>query len=107
MLLQEIEEAEGCRSTAVSPVSIPGGIRSSLPSTASATSASPRRHRIRRKPSSSLTATAASPEPFMTWLFSPELVGGYPVPSAGPRSSVRPPVPAWVQAWLEEAKKDL
>ncbi|MEQ2166656.1 hypothetical protein GOODEAATRI_030526 [Goodea atripinnis] len=64
MLLQEMEEAEGRQPTPVSPVSIPGRIRSSLPPTVSATPASSRRRRHRHKPSSSPTVTAAAPESF-------------------------------------------
>ncbi|MEQ2294039.1 hypothetical protein AMECASPLE_039730, partial [Ameca splendens] len=37
-------------------------------------------------------------------LFSPELVGGYPAPSAGHQSSVQPPVPAWVLTDLKQAE---
>ncbi|MEQ2257658.1 hypothetical protein ILYODFUR_037021 [Ilyodon furcidens] len=48
----------------VSPVSIPGQIRSSLPPTVSAIPASSRRRRHRHKPSSSPTVTAAAPESF-------------------------------------------
>ncbi|MEQ2309488.1 hypothetical protein AMECASPLE_039287, partial [Ameca splendens] len=71
MFLQEMEEAEGRQPTPVNPVSIPGRIRSSLPPTVSATPASSRRHRPRRKHSTPAAAasaelnllTAASPEP--------------------------------------------
>ncbi|KAK5612120.1 hypothetical protein CRENBAI_026154 [Crenichthys baileyi] len=141
MLLLEMEEAEGRRSTPVSPDFIPGQIRSSSPPTVSATSASSRRRHHRRKPSSSPSATAVSPqlskssaapaEPptaviigevrtgafyssmegpsamVSSQLFSPELVGGHPAPSAGHQLSVRPPVPAWVQTGLNNIKKDL
>ncbi|MEQ2315651.1 hypothetical protein AMECASPLE_024615, partial [Ameca splendens] len=64
MLLQEMEEAEGHQPMLVSPVSIPGRIRSSLPPTVSATPASSRRCRHRHKPSLSPTVTAAAPESF-------------------------------------------
>ncbi|MEQ2204958.1 hypothetical protein XENOCAPTIV_021877 [Xenoophorus captivus] len=71
MLLQEMEEAEGRQPTPVTPVSIPGRIRSSLPPTVSATPASSRRRRPHRKRSTPATAapaelnlpTAALPEP--------------------------------------------
>ncbi|KAK5605360.1 hypothetical protein CRENBAI_025559 [Crenichthys baileyi] len=60
LLLQEKEEAEGRQPTPVSPVSIPGRIRSSFPPTVSATSTSSRRRRHRHKPPSSPTAREPS-----------------------------------------------
>ncbi|MEQ2317097.1 hypothetical protein AMECASPLE_039260, partial [Ameca splendens] len=71
LLLQEMEEARGRQLTPVSPAFIPGWICSSLPPTVSATPASSRRRRPRRKCSTPATAapaelnlpTAALPEP--------------------------------------------
>ncbi|MEQ2250205.1 hypothetical protein ILYODFUR_037437, partial [Ilyodon furcidens] len=59
MLLQEMEEAEGRQPTPVTPVSLSGRIRSSLPPTVSATPASSRRRRSRRKRSTPATAAPA------------------------------------------------
>ncbi|MED6248713.1 hypothetical protein ATANTOWER_003963 [Ataeniobius toweri] len=61
LLLQEMEETGLSLPTPVSPVLIPGRIRSCLPPTESATSTSSRRRRHRRGPSSSPTARAVSP----------------------------------------------
>ncbi|MEQ2185034.1 hypothetical protein GOODEAATRI_014087 [Goodea atripinnis] len=71
LLLQVMEEAGVRQPMPVFPVFIPGRIRSSLPPTASVTSS--RRHRHRRKPFSSPTATAAPLEPFMLAAVSAEL----------------------------------
>ncbi|MEQ2308796.1 hypothetical protein AMECASPLE_031920 [Ameca splendens] len=62
LLLQEMEETGLSLPTPVSPVLIPGRIRSCLPPTDSATSTSSCRRRHRRGPSSSPTATAVLPE---------------------------------------------
>ncbi|MEQ2227492.1 hypothetical protein ILYODFUR_038191 [Ilyodon furcidens] len=62
LLLQEMEGAGLSLPTPVSPVFIPGRIRSCLPPTDSATSTSSRRRHHRRGPSSSPTATAVLPE---------------------------------------------
>ncbi|MED6236533.1 hypothetical protein ATANTOWER_010601 [Ataeniobius toweri] len=89
LLLQVMEEAGVRQLMPVFPVFIPGRIRSSLPPTASVTSSS-RRHRHRRKPFSSPTATAASPEPFMLAAVSAKLstpTAALPEPSKSPTDS--------------------